>query len=126
MHVGIIPRAGGVPILIGILVPFLLYLPLSLPYLAILISCILLVAVGLFDDRKDVHPYIRLVTNALAVLIVIAAGIRIPFVANPFQEGVIIPLEIVSLLLSFVWIYWTMNIVGWSAGVDGQFPGLVS
>jgi UDP-GlcNAc:undecaprenyl-phosphate GlcNAc-1-phosphate transferase len=29
-------------------------------------------------------------------------------------------------LLAFIWILWTMNIVGWSAGVDGQMPGFVA
>lgn len=126
VHTGTIPRAGGVPILLGIAIPFLLYLPHTIPYLTIIISCSLLVIVGLFDDRRDVHPYIRLITNAIAAILVISAGIRIPFITNPFQEGVIIPLEIISIILSFLWIYWTMNIVGWSAGVDGQLPGVVS
>lgn len=136
IHTGTIPRAGGLSLLLGILIPFLLFLPSTVPYLAIIVSCIVLVTVGLFDDRKDVHPYIRLLTNAIAALLVIAAGIKIPFVTNPFQSGVItfsetgifigLSAEVISIIISFIWIYWTMNIVGWSAGVDGQLPGVVA
>ncbi len=130
VHTGTIPRAGGVSILVGILVPFLFLLPMSVPYIAILLSSILLVIVGVLDDRKDVHPYIRLITNAVAAILIIAAGVRIPFITNPFEDGVILfsqtSLQLLSFVVSFAWIYWTMNIVGWSAGVDGQLPGVVS
>jgi UDP-GlcNAc:undecaprenyl-phosphate GlcNAc-1-phosphate transferase len=126
VHTGAIPRAGGASLLLAIAIPFLLFLPHTLLYFSILISSALLVIVGLFDDKKDVHPYIRLLTNAIAAVLVIAAGIRIPFITNPFGDGVIIPVDVVSLIISFIWIYWTMNIVGWSAGVDGQLPGVVS
>ena len=38
---------------------------------------------------------------------------------TPFSFGI-------SQILAILWIVWTMNIVGWSAGVDGQMPGYVS
>lgn len=108
--------------------------------IGIILATTILTIVGLIDDRADVNPYLRLVTNAIAALIVIGAGAGIPYITNPFTGGVI-PLNTWRLsftlfgshsilvwadLLAFVWILWTMNIVGWSAGVDGQMPGFVA
>ncbi len=139
-HTGIIPRAGGLAILIGLVVAVVLFIPMTKLYTGMLIAAILLVIVGLLDDYQDVNPYIRLATNAIAALIMVGAGAGIPYITNPLTGG-IIHLDTLRLtfsffgshsilvwadLLAFVWILWTMNIVGWSAGVDGQMPGFVT
>ncbi len=139
-HTGIIPRAGGLAIFLGLLLCSFLLLPLTKRNLAILLASGLLVYIGLRDDKKDVSPYLRLFTNALAALIVVAAGIGIPFITNPLTGGILNldtwrltftffgehSILVWSDLIAFIWIMWTMNIVGWSAGVDGQMPGFVS
>ncbi len=137
-HKGIIPRGGGLPLFIGIFLPFLILLPFQGPIVGIFLGASILVVVGLWDDRKDRSPYIRFLTNCLVALIVISAGIRIPYITNPF--GGIISLDtwkiafglsnqeffILADFITFIWIVWTMNIVGWSGGVDGQLPGFVA
>ncbi len=139
-HTGIIPRAGGLAILIGLVIAVLLYIPMTKLYTGMIIAALLLVIVGIFDDYKDVNPYIRLTTNAIAALIMVGAGAGIPYITNPLTGGVI-HLDTLRItfsffgthsilvwadLLAFMWILWTMNIVGWSAGVDGQMPGFVA
>lgn len=139
-HKGIIPRAGGAAIFLAILVPSLFILPLTKVFIGILVGSLLLVITGLLDDRRDVNPYIRLSTNALATIIVVLAGAGIPYITNPATGGIIhldalrIPLTffgdhsivVWADVFAFLWIMWTMNIVGWSAGVDGQMPGFVA
>lgn len=136
VHTGLVPRAGGLSLFLGITLPILFFLPLSTLTLSLVLSACILVIVGLFDDRQDIHPTVRLATNALACFLVIIAGVTIPYVTHPFHSGVlhldsfVVSLGSLSfaplpLLLSFIWIYWTMNIIGWSAGVDGQLPGVV-
>jgi len=81
-----------------------------------------------------------LATNALAAIVAIGAGAGIPYLTNPFT-GTLIHLDtwrvtfmffgphsvlIWADLFAFLWIMWTMNIIGWSAGVDGQMPGFVA
>jgi len=139
-HTGRIPRAGGLAIFIGVLIACVYALPFSKLFFCAFLSCLLLVVVGLLDDKKDIPPLIRLGTNALAALLVIAGGAGIPYVTNPLTGGVI-HLDTVRLslpfladhtillwadIVAFLWIMWTMNIIGWSAGVDGQMPGFVS
>ncbi|MBI4066691.1 undecaprenyl/decaprenyl-phosphate alpha-N-acetylglucosaminyl 1-phosphate transferase, partial [Candidatus Gottesmanbacteria bacterium] len=139
-HTGIIPRAGGLAIYLGTVIAILLFLPLTKLIVGIIIAATILTLVGLIDDKGDVSPYLRLATNATAALIVIGTGAGIPFVTNPLSGGVIQldtwrvsfdffgthSILVWADLLAFIWILWTMNIVGWSAGVDGQMPGFVT
>jgi UDP-GlcNAc:undecaprenyl-phosphate GlcNAc-1-phosphate transferase len=139
-HKGIIPRAGGLAILIGFVIAVALYIPMTKLYIGMLIAAFLLVTVGLLDDRRDVNPYIRLTINAIAALIMVGAGAGIPYITNPLTGGIIHldtwritftlfgthSILVWADILAFVWILWTMNIVGWSAGVDGQMPGFVA
>jgi UDP-GlcNAc:undecaprenyl-phosphate GlcNAc-1-phosphate transferase len=139
-HIGIIPRAGGLALFVSVSLGILVFIPLSKAMIGILIGSLLLVVIGLLDDKKDVHPYIRLITNALAALCVVFAGVGIPYITNPISGGVI-QLDTFRLsfnffgphsilvwadIFAFLWVMWTMNIVGWSAGVDGQMPGFVA
>jgi UDP-GlcNAc:undecaprenyl-phosphate GlcNAc-1-phosphate transferase len=138
-HKGVIPRAGGVAIFAGILIATLFFVPMSNMVASILIGSLLLVIVGIIDDIRDVNPYIRLITNAIAALLVVFSGAGIPYITNPL--GGVIHLDTVRVvmpfftdhsilvfadLFAFLWIMWTMNIIGWSAGVDGQMPGFVA
>lgn len=137
IHSGTIPRAGGLAIFFGFLIASLATIHVSPLLLSILISCFLLICIGLLDDIKDVKPTIRLGVIMLAITLVIANGAIIRFITNPITGGV---LQLDSLLvplldtqipyaaigITFVWVLWATNIVGWSAGVDGQMPGFVT
>lgn len=139
-HIGIVPRAGGLALFIGVVGAIVLLLPLSKLIIGILLSATLLVAIGLIDDIKDVNPYLRFLTNAVAALIVVGSGAGIPYITNPLTGGILhldtwrISFEffgnhsilVWSDILAFIWILWTINIIGWSAGVDGQMPGFVA
>jgi UDP-GlcNAc:undecaprenyl-phosphate/decaprenyl-phosphate GlcNAc-1-phosphate transferase len=140
IHTGIIPRAGGLAIFIGIAISIIVFLGFTKITIGLLLAGTILTLIGLLDDKKDVNPYIRLATNTVSALCVIGVGIGIPYVTNPITGGVLhldtlrISFELFgnhslliwSDLFAFLWIMWTMNIIGWSAGVDGQMPGFVA
>jgi UDP-GlcNAc:undecaprenyl-phosphate GlcNAc-1-phosphate transferase len=138
-HKGIIPRAGGLALFLGIFLPILLILPINKSAIGIFLGALILILVGLWDDIKNRSPYVRFLTNCLAAIIVISSGVGIPYITNPL--GGIIPLDfwkinldllgqhsiiIIADLFALLWIVWTTNIVGWSGGVDGQLPGFVA
>lgn len=139
-HVGAIPRAGGLAIYMGIFTAMMLFVPISKAMIGVMAGASLLLLIGLLDDIHDVNPYLRFVVNILAALCVIAGGISIPYITNPFTGAVFhldawsisLPLiginnfTPISYLLALLWIVWTMNIVGWSSGVDGQLPGFIT
>lgn len=138
-HTGIIPRGGGIPIYISLLITSLIFLPLQKIIVGILISNAFLLILGLLDDRYDLSPYLRFIINITISSMVVLFGLGIPFISNPF--GGIIRLDfwkvsfdifgvrsilVFADILAVVWLTWTMNMVNWSKGVDGQLPGFVS
>lgn len=139
-HKGIIPRAGGMPVLLGIFIPFLIMFPLTRAISGIVICAAILIVIGLWDDKKDRSPYIRFLAICFVAFLAVVSGISIPYITNPFGTGVIhlnswgIPLSFFGFniflslaeILAFIWILWTTNIVGWSGGIDGQLPGFVA
>ncbi|MBI2600596.1 undecaprenyl/decaprenyl-phosphate alpha-N-acetylglucosaminyl 1-phosphate transferase [Candidatus Daviesbacteria bacterium] len=138
IHKTIIPRAGGLPVFIGIFVATIFFIPLTKQITGILASLTILLMVGLADDKfRDLSPYARLTGQLLAALIVVGSGIGISFITNPF--GGILQLDPLNLsinffniswtlyladLLAVLWIVWVMNMINWSKGVDGQMPSI--
>ncbi|KKR79841.1 MAG: undecaprenyl-phosphate alpha-N-acetylglucosaminyltransferase, partial [Candidatus Daviesbacteria bacterium GW2011_GWC1_40_9] len=109
-------------------------------FLGIATGAGILTIVGILDDRLDLNPYLRLFTGLAAALCVVAVGIGIAYITNPVIPGTVINLNqpqlafellgktrtiwLVADLFATIWILWTMNIVNWSKGVDGQMPGI--
>lgn len=139
VHTGIIPRGGGIPIYVTILAGVLLFVPLNKIVIGILISCFLLLIVGLLDDYYDVSPYTRFIANIAISILLVFFGLGIPYISNPF--GDVIRLDqikitfdlfgehtilLIANLLAVFWLTWVMNMVNWSKGVDGQLPGFVA
>src|SRR3989344_1362697 len=138
-HTYPVPRGGGIPIAIAVALTIILYLGIDKHTIAILTAVFLLAVTGVADDLKDVNPYLRLAIGLIAALFIIASGISIAFITNPF--GGIIHLDQPRLILNFLgsshqfwllanliallWIVWTMNMVNWAKGLDGQLPGIV-
>ncbi len=137
-----VPRGGGIPIFSAIFITSLLFLPLDLHLIAIFISAFIALIVGVVDDIKDISPITRLFVNILTGLIIILFGIGINYISNPLgTPGSVIflnkftlnftffkpvSISLISALLTIFWIVWCTNVVGWSAGVEGQLPGFVS
>lgn len=138
-HKRIVPRAGGLPCFIALLISIILFISISSEIAGILSGIALLLIIGLADDKyKNVSPYLRLLGQFIAALIVVVSGVGITFITNPL--GGIIHLNapiflnllnfklnfILADILALVWIVWVMNMINWSKGVDGQMPSITT
>ncbi len=138
-HRGVIPRAGGLAIYLGLVLTCLIFLPKVKILFGILGGATVVTLVGLFDDKRDLSPYFRFLTNFLAAGLVVGAGLGIPYITNPFNG--VIQLDIWKITFNFfgphsvlvwadlfaiIWIVWCANMINWSKGVDGQMPGFVA
>ncbi len=138
LHKKPIPRGGGIPTFLAIFLTTLLFTPLDQHLVGIFIGGLILVLVGVLDDKYDLNPYLRLIANFLAALVVVASGIGITWITNPFGgqirfDQIILPFNFFGMhqlvlfadLFALVWIVWVMNALNWSSGVDGQLSGIV-
>ncbi len=138
-HLGVLPRGGGFPLYLGIMLPLLPFITNKIVFF-ILLGATLTTVVGLLDDKYDLSPYLRFGLNIAAALIAVVGGIGIPFITNPFDTvlhldqwvlnfslfGNELRILWVADLAAILWIVWCMNMVNWSKGVDGQLPGFVA
>jgi UDP-GlcNAc:undecaprenyl-phosphate/decaprenyl-phosphate GlcNAc-1-phosphate transferase len=143
IHTKPIPRGGGIPLFLGAFLSSIFFIPFNQTFFAIFFASFLALGIGLIDDKlnaksKDVSPYFRFLVLILSAIIVVASGVSILFITNPFNAGVIhlnlirlsipfLPVSFsISEIISVLWLVWVMNMLNWSKGVDGQMPGIVA
>src|SRR4030043_697252 len=140
LHQQPLPRGGGIPIFMALLISSLIFFPLDKHLKGILLCITIMVIMGTLDDIFDLNPYLRLILGFLAAGAVVGAGIGIAFITNPL--GGIIQLNqpqiqlqllgetrnlwILADFLALLWIVGLSNIVNWAKGFDGQLPGIVA
>lgn len=148
LHRKIVPRAGGLPIFLAILIVAFLVVAPSQKLFGIFLGGLVLLVVGLADDKYDLPALPKFAGQIVAALLVVGSGVGIDFVTNPFLIfdssgfglGNVIRLDTWQVsfdfwgahsivvwadLFAFFWILWVINMVNFSTGVDGQMPGIV-
>ena len=139
LHKKPVPRGGGIPLFIGVVIAGLLFLPLTKIVIALFLASFISLLVGVLDDKYDLSPYIRFIFNIIAGLIIVGSGVGIPFITNPFGGTFYLntfrfafdffghhSILVFSDLIAIIWLVWVMNMLNWSKGVDGQMPGIVA
>lgn len=130
-HTQPVPRGGGISIFTAIFLSIIFFLNIDSQIRAIFLASLLTLSIGVLDDIFNLNPYIRLVTNLISALIIVNSGIYIQHITNPFGPH-ILNLDFNLWIFNFgqtitlVWLVWCMNFVGWSAGIPGQLPGLIT
>jgi UDP-GlcNAc:undecaprenyl-phosphate GlcNAc-1-phosphate transferase len=132
------PRLGGVAITASILLVILgtlILAPDQLRFvdqsifgidrnlLGVLIGIVVLLATGIWDDLHDLNPWTKLGCQALAALAVVAFGVQIHWISNPFG-GLVITVGVWSYLLVPLWLLMMINVMNWFDGLDGLTSGL--
>lgn len=123
-HTYPIPRGGGIPIYLALLITSLFLLPFDKQLKGIIAGLTVMTIMGVADDRLDLNPYLRFFLNFIAGGLVVMTGIGVRFITNPM--GGIINLDpTIATIVALFWIVFLANIVNWSKGFDGQLPGIV-
>jgi len=143
LHKKTLPRAGGLAIFLAFFLSVLLLIPISKPLIGIMLGATLLVTVGILDDKYDIKNSYKFLAQFAAATIVVASGVGISFITNPFHLvgnfPAIIRLDelrytfeffgvhsilVWADLFAIFWIVWVINMVNFSSGVDGQLGGI--
>jgi UDP-GlcNAc:undecaprenyl-phosphate GlcNAc-1-phosphate transferase len=136
----IIPRAGGLSVFIGLMTAIFFFIPFDKHIIGIILATLLLLSVGLLDDvLEDFSPLKRWLLQFIAAGIVVASGVGISFITNPFGgvirlDGIVFPINflgthniiLIADIFALLWIVWMMNMINWAKGVDGQMPGITT
>lgn len=112
---------------------------LDLKFASIIAAGFLITAVMAIDDVRGLRPSVKLLIQIIAALFIIAGGIGIDHLSNPFGNpinlnSVYIPIltlngityhfSLWSDLLTLIWIVGMMNVINFIDGVDGLAGGV--
>ena len=132
-HPLVMPKLGGIPLAVG----FLLALGVSLllpvarndaaegARLTGLVTGLLIVlAVGIYDDRRELPAAPQFVIQLLAAVVVVSFGVRIVEASTPF--GALQLPDWLAVLFTLFWLMGMMNTVNFLDGLDGLAAGVVA
>jgi len=128
-------RGGGFVYGIAFLVLSAIFVGFPVGLIPFYVALFLISVLGFVDDYQNTHPetklrllenpYVRLGLLLLIVSMVSALGTKIFSVSNPFGGILLFNSQIVSIIITTIWITWFLNVLSWSNGIDGQYAGIV-
>lgn len=121
VHVLPIPRVGGVGIIIGLMVPVLLWLSSDPFVISFLIGCSVLLIFGSWDDSADLAPVVKFVGQFIAAAVVVYYG-DVYVHHFPFVEIDIVPAAF-GKIFTVIAIVGMINALNLSDGLDGLAGG---
>lgn len=138
IHSHAMPRLGGLAVIAGFIVSTL-YLLIIMSFEKTLdlfgpdnyfikligfFSGLLIISIFcFFDDWKGIPPYVKLIGQILAALVVTFSGIRIDkIVVSSFNT--IINVETLSIIITVIWIVGITNAINLIDGLDGLSSGI--
>ena len=122
LHKGFIPLVGGIAIYSSIFI-FYFLIEISLLQNVILISSLILLIVGVFDDIHKLGVLERFFFQILSCLIVIGFGLTIVDFDNLFKVN-ILNKELV-ILFTFLCVIGLTNAINFIDGIDGLAAGII-
>ena len=140
VHKAPVPKGGGLAIFVAVTVTTMALLPMDKHLFFILLAMLVSLVIGLWDDVKNVNPYVRLGFNFLAAGLIVGSGIGIAYISNPWGGiidlswprisfsllGKVREIWVFPDLFALIWIPLLMNAINWSSGVDGEVSGVVA
>ena len=124
VHLGLMPRLGGLGIFLSFTITALIFLETNGPILGMLIGACVIVVVGVLDDIYQLPPVIKLIGQSVAAIIVMSFGVMVHFLTNPFSG--MFWLGLLSIPVTFLWIVGVTNAVNLIDGLDGLAAGVSS
>ncbi len=129
IHKKRISRLGGIAIILsfGLAVFLSDKLVFSLTFWGILIASVLIMAIGLWDDFRELNWQYQLFFQVALAVFIFIMGVRVEYISHPL--GGVFSLNIgnyllPSLLFVILWIIAMMNSVNWLDGIDGLSGGV--
>ncbi len=135
-HVRPVPKWGGLALYLGFTVAVLVAQLMPVPRMddkeiirlaGLLGGGLLLIVVGVLDDRRELKPLPQFGAQILAAGLAIACLIHIEYVNNPFSGEWTAQFPYwFTVLFSLFWLMGMTNTVNWLDGLDGLAAGVTA
>jgi len=119
-----IPKSGGIAVVLGAIIPVVLWAPIDTQGWAIILGVGVLFIFGMLDDWKNLNYKYKFSGQLIAALIVIFfGGIKINTLGTLLPEDVLLP-DLVAIPLTAVAIIGVTNAINLADGLDGLAGGI--
>ncbi len=122
IHGKVMPRMGGLAVYAGFAAAVLVFGRLSPAAIGIIAGGSLIVLLGFIDDWRGISPRVKLAGQVAAALVAVYFGLKVEFLTNPFDGGVI-DLGLWSVPVTVFWIVAVTNALNLIDGLDGLAGG---
>lgn len=149
-----LPRIGGLAIFLSFLIVSVVWFLFITPdihftkasvagidhqLLGIWLATFLITGLMFLDDLRGLSAPVKLLVQIMAALIIIASGVGIDTLANPFgqpfnlnsiyipifkYQGITYHFSLLSDLLTLIWLVGMMNVINFIDGIDGLAAGI--
>ena len=131
IHSEPIPLAGGFSFLFVFVTLSLIFLPMDKKLMSIIGGALLIFFTHLVDDyfkakSRDFPALPKFLGQVASALVVIAGGISISSIRNPFNGVYMVFSPVVSTILTVIWIVGVSNLVNFADGLDGLASGITA
>ena len=116
------PRAGGIAIFLSLVIMLLMEKHYNYFTFTLLATNLIIFGTGILDDIYDLNAWVKLLCQFIAATIIIFAG-GIKFTIGGYYSG-IFNTEIISILISYLWIIGVTNAINLIDGMDGLAAGI--
>ncbi len=138
MHSNIMPRLGGVAVIIGFTISLIYLLFITdleesinlfgkeqyyKKLLGIFFGSIIIIIVGIQDDIKSLKPLQKLIGQTFAATIVVVFGLKIEYIKISTILQIVLKEEI-SSIITIIWIVGITNSINLMDGLDGLSTGI--
>lgn len=121
IHHTLMPRLGGAAIYAGFMLAYWLGGNHHQEYLGLCLAGSFIMLVGIVDDIRSLSPRLKLVGQIMAAVILVAFGVRVDFLTNPF-DGLFI-LGKLAIPVTIFWLVGVTNALNLVDGLDGLAAG---
>ncbi|MHB9035243.1 MAG: glycosyltransferase family 4 protein [Armatimonadota bacterium] len=131
-HARATPLMGGIAMYVGFMLAVILAVMLS-PRLSfdtqtigILVGATYVAIIGVIDDRHELPGWFQAASIIVSGVILVAFGVRIQHVTNPFQGGHMMWLGWMGIPLTLLWVLMVTKAVDCMDGLDGLAAGIAA
>ena len=128
MHNHPIPTIGGLAIFVSFVLVSLFVCHLNRQFIGMLLGALVIVVLGVVDDKYDLSAKLKLAVQILAAAIPVSQGVVIRYISHPFGFlGVpYLSLGVLAVPVTICWIVAITNAVNFIDGLDGLSVGVCS
>ncbi len=130
-----IPYYGGLVLYAGFVVSALIFVKDDFHLIGLIIGATLIAGISFLDDLKGLSPWIRLLVQVRAALVLVVAGVGIKSLSNPlggalsfdqfqFSAGVLGTISVFGALFTVIWVVMLVNTMNFLDGLSGLPSGV--